>query len=210
MEGKIFDVRLIPEFSGTATDMPIVEWVKNVELVCELCATKSVERILPLRLRGGALAIYRQLSAEQKADAEQIKQALITAYAADAFNSYDQFVTRKLRLGETVDKFFAELRRLAQLVGGPLPERWLICAFVSGLPQHVKHLLRASSRMETMSAEQLLTRVRAVMTDNKGPAELAAAASASRTPSESKMRSDNRKFACYRCGGPNHMARDCL
>ena len=111
--------------------------------------------------------------------------------------------------GETVDEFFAELRRLARLIGGPLPEHWLTCAFVSGLPQHVKHLLRASSRIETMSAEQLLTQARAVMTDNKGPAELATA-SARRTPSESKMCSDDWKFACYRCGGPNHMAKDCL
>ena len=115
MEDKIFDVRLIPEFSGAATDMPIVEWVENIELVCELCAVKNVERVLPLRLRGGALAIYRQLSAEQKADAEQIKQALITAYAADAFNAYDQFVTRQLSPGETVDESFAELQRLARL-----------------------------------------------------------------------------------------------
>ena len=60
-----------------------------------------------------------------------------------------------------------------------------------------------------MSAEQLLTQARAVMTDNEGTAELAAA-SASRTSSESKMRSEDRKFACYRCGGPNHMTRDCL
>ena len=97
MEGKIFDVRLIPELSGAATDMSIVEWVENVELACELCAMKNIERILPLRLTGGALALYRQLSAEQKADAEQIKQALITAYAANAFNAYDQFVTRQLR-----------------------------------------------------------------------------------------------------------------
>ena len=36
---------------------------------------------------------------------EQIKQALITAYAADAFNAYDQFVTRQLHPGETVDEF---------------------------------------------------------------------------------------------------------
>ena len=93
MEGKIFDVRLILEFSGAVTDMPIAEWVENVELMCELCAMKNVECVLPLRLRGGALAIYRQLSAEQKVDAEQIKQALITAYAADVFNAYDQFVT---------------------------------------------------------------------------------------------------------------------
>ena len=93
----MFDIRLIPEFSGAVTDMPIVEWVENVELVCELCAIKNVECVLPLRSRGGALAIYRQLSAEQKADTEQIKQALITTYATDAFNAYDQFVTRQLR-----------------------------------------------------------------------------------------------------------------
>ena len=54
---------------------------------------KNVEHVLPLRLQGGALAIYRQLSSGQKADAEQIKQALNTAYATDAFNAYDQFVT---------------------------------------------------------------------------------------------------------------------
>ena len=56
MEGKMFDVRLIPEFSGAATNMLIVEWVENVELVCELCAMKNVKRVLLLRLRGGALA----------------------------------------------------------------------------------------------------------------------------------------------------------
>ena len=48
MEGKIFDVRLIPEFSGATTDMPIVEWVENVELVCQLCAMKNVECHPPL------------------------------------------------------------------------------------------------------------------------------------------------------------------
>ena len=94
MEGKMFDVRLILEFSGAVTDMPIVEWVENVELVRELCALKNVERVLPLWLRWGASVIYRQLNAEQKADAEQIKQALITAYATNAFNAYEQFVTR--------------------------------------------------------------------------------------------------------------------
>ena len=106
----MFDIRLIPKFSGAVTDIPIFEWVENVELVCELCTMKNVERVLPLRLRGGALPIYRQLSAEQKADAEQIKQALITAYATDAFNAYDQFVTQHLCPDETVEEFFAELR----------------------------------------------------------------------------------------------------
>ena len=53
----MIDARLIPEFSGAATDMPIVEWVENVELVCELCTMKNAKRVLPLRLQRGALAI---------------------------------------------------------------------------------------------------------------------------------------------------------
>ena len=57
----MFDVRLIPEFSGAATDMPIVKWVENVELVCELCTMKNVESVMPLRLLGGALAIQATL-----------------------------------------------------------------------------------------------------------------------------------------------------
>ena len=123
MEGKMgTDIWRLAEFSGAATDMPSVKWVENMEFVCELCTMKNVERILPLRLRGGAFAIYRQLSVEQKADAEQIKQALITAYVIDTFNAYDQFVTQQLRPDETVDEFFAELRWLAQLVGGLLPQ----------------------------------------------------------------------------------------
>lgn len=29
-----FNIRLIPVFSGAAIDLPIVEWIENVELVC--------------------------------------------------------------------------------------------------------------------------------------------------------------------------------
>ena len=79
MDGKTFDVQLIPEFSSTMTNMPIVEWIKNVKLVCELCAMDKVGHIFSLGLQGGALAMHRRLSKKQGADAKQIKQALITA-----------------------------------------------------------------------------------------------------------------------------------
>ena len=46
MTGKAFDIRLIPESSGTTTDIPIAEWIKNMELVCELCAMDRVEHVL--------------------------------------------------------------------------------------------------------------------------------------------------------------------
>lgn len=41
MADKVFDVRLIPEFSEA--DLSIVEWMENVEYVCELCDMKIVE-----------------------------------------------------------------------------------------------------------------------------------------------------------------------
>lgn len=56
-----------------------------------------------------------------------------------------------------------------------MPDRWMACAFVSGLPHHVRQLLKASSRMDEMNLEQILTRARAIMTDDEGCQVLAAA-----------------------------------
>ena len=168
MTGKAFDIRLIPGFSGTVMDRPVVEWLEHVEMVCELCAMERVEHVLPLRLQSGALAVYRQLSQEQRTDPEEIKRALMTAYVMDAFNAFDEFTALRLQQNVTVDEFLAYLHRLTRLVGEPLPEHWMICAFVSGLLQNVRQLLRASSRMQTMTLKQLLTRASTVMTDNQG------------------------------------------
>ena len=47
MTDKGFDIWLIPEFSGAANDLQIVEWIENVELVCKLCEMERVKRVLP-------------------------------------------------------------------------------------------------------------------------------------------------------------------
>ena len=86
MTGKTFDIQQIPEFSSTTTDMPIVEWIENVELVCKLFAMDRVEHVLPLRLQGVAFTVYRQLSKEKRADPEEIKRALMTTYMMDTFD----------------------------------------------------------------------------------------------------------------------------
>ena len=54
---------------------------------------------------------------------------------------------RRLQLGETVDVFLAELRRLAVQFDG-LSDNMMACAFVAGLPDTVMQLLRAGSRMD--------------------------------------------------------------
>lgn len=75
MADKPLDMSSIPEFNIDKTDQPVVEWIKHVKLIYELCKVKKIERFCPLRLRRGPLAVYRQLSKEQKADIGQIKQA---------------------------------------------------------------------------------------------------------------------------------------
>ena len=109
MRNKGFDIWLIPEFSSVATDLLIVEWVKNVGLVY---------KIKWKNLRARPLAVYQQMIKDQRSDAEQIKQALITTYLVNAF---DPFMAWQLHPGK-IDEFLVELKHLALLVRGLLPK----------------------------------------------------------------------------------------
>ena len=117
--GDRFDLKLIPEFNGLT---PVLDWVEKVELHCLLSGIKSIEHVIPLRLSGGAFAVYQQFSAEEKQSYERIKAALYKAFAIDLATAWEQFEARALHPGETVDIFLAELTKLTVLFGG-LPER---------------------------------------------------------------------------------------
>ena len=78
----------------------------------------ELEEVIPLRLTGGAFAVYQQITAEDKEDVDKIKGVLCAAFAHDSFVAYEKFVLRKLLPNETVDVFLAELRRLSALFGG--------------------------------------------------------------------------------------------
>ena len=62
---------------------------------CEMCGIDNVERVLPLRLRGGALSVYQRLTRNQREDLQQVKQALLMAFAPDPFVAFDTFVLRR-------------------------------------------------------------------------------------------------------------------
>lgn len=70
-------VRIIPKF-------------EKLELVCDLSGLKQLDQDIPL-LTGGAFAVYQQLTKDEKSDAAQIKEALITTFAADRFMLYEKF-----------------------------------------------------------------------------------------------------------------------
>ena len=157
------ELRLIPEFGG-GESQDVDEWLDKVKLVCELRGISHPATVIPLRLAGGAFAVYQQLPLAEKKDFSNIKQALRTAFAADSFLAYEWFIVRKLQPGETVDVFLAELRKLAASLG-VLPDKVLSCAFVAGLPDAVRQLLRASCRMDTLMIKQLLAQARAIMSE---------------------------------------------
>ena len=176
MAGKAFDIRLIPEFHGVSSDHTASEWLEQVELVCKMCGVDNIERVLPLRLGGGALSVYRRLTRDQREDLQQVKQALLMAFAPDPFVAFDIFVSRHLCPRETVDEYLGDLQDLARLIEENTSDWWLSCAFVSGLPGPVRRQLRGSSRMEHMTLEQILTRARALMTEEVEVDEPVAAA----------------------------------
>ncbi|KRY06917.1 Pol polyprotein, partial [Trichinella patagoniensis] len=203
---KSLDLRLIPEFDGSP-QQSVVEWLEKVELVCKLRDISDVASVIPLRLTGGAFAVYLQLNAQERSNIDKVKEALLAAFAADPFVAYDQFISRKLGPDESPDVFLAELRRLATLFGG-VSEKALACAFVAGLPENVRQQLRARSRKGYLGLSQILTRARAIITDER-PVDAPNTCLSARGPG---VRSPTAPPGqrCFECGGPNHFARDCL
>lgn len=104
-----FDIPLIPEFNGAAIDLPVVEWFEDVELVSELSDIQEVEHVIPLWLRGGVLAVYRQFRKKQRFNVVQVKQVLETTFTIYSFVAFESFMTQRLLRGKTVDVFLAEL-----------------------------------------------------------------------------------------------------
>ena len=105
--------------------------------------------------------------------------------------------------------FLAELRRLAVPFGG-LSDKMLACAFVEGVPDTVKQLLRAGSRMDELPLAHILTRARAVLTDEVG---VAAAVNAMTVGAGASVKQADATsgLLCFQCNQPNHyLARDCL
>ena len=217
MAGKVFDIRLIPKFHGISSNQTVSKWLEQVELVCEMCGVDNVERVLPLRLRGGALSVYRWLTHDERKDSQQVKQVLLVAFVSDPFVTFDTFVLYCLCPGETVNEYLGDLQNLARLIEENTSDRWLSCAFLSGLPGPVRQQLRGASRMEHMTLEQILVRAWALMTKEVEVDQPVVAAAGQPwvlpcVPVGRPSTPDKQNVVtvqCYKCEGSNHFAWDC-
>ena len=75
--------------------------------------------------------VYQQLSKEEKSDATQIKEVLITAFVTDSFTMYEKFKACVLHLGETVDIYLVNLQKLVVLFGRILDHACLCADFLA-------------------------------------------------------------------------------
>ncbi|KFD48910.1 hypothetical protein M514_10273 [Trichuris suis] len=166
----------------------------------------NIADVVPLRPTGGAFAVYLQLTDKEKKSAEEVKRALLAAFAVDSFVAYEQFVARRLGGDESPDVFLADLRRLVSLFGG-VSDKALRCAFVAGLPEHVRQPLRGGSRLEELNLSQVLARARAVITDDRPGDAREAFLGAKEAKSSPRVAVSAQR--CYACGVPNHFARNC-
>ncbi|XP_045110100.1 uncharacterized protein LOC123503982 [Portunus trituberculatus] len=89
-----------------------------------------------------------------------MKKALVTAFTVDQYVVYDRLSAGGCTL-ESSDVYLAP-QHWARLLG-VINDKVLSCAFVSRLPEEVRHLLRAGSCTEALYLDQILTWARVVI-----------------------------------------------
>ena len=99
--------------------------------------------------------MYAQLPARDRTSLQAVKDALCSVFAPDAIGAYEEFVARRLKPGEAVDIFLADLRRLSSLFGG-VSERTLVCSFISGLPFHAREAVSGGCRVQDLTVDSVL------------------------------------------------------
>ena len=157
--------------------------------------------IVPMRLSGGAYAVYQQLSKDKRRDFTYIKRDLYTAFALNSVSTWKEFMARKLHLGETVDFYLVKLLRLAVLFGG-MPEKGIYCKNAWKCWRITLSLVPGG----WLDILEVLAWTRAIL--KKGPVTVEQAAAAQ--PPQCQTKETNTPTTCYKCDGPNHLACNCL
>ena len=122
--------------------------------------------VLPARLTGGAFAVWLQMSEESRRSVDSVRDALYDAFAMDPLAAHDAYASRRLQPGESADVYLEDLRRLATLYGG-VSDKTLACAFIAGLPDIVRSAIRAGTRAKPLDLTSILTRARAVLSEER-------------------------------------------
>ena len=104
---------IIKSFSGEGD---VVAWLKKVRLVAKLQLVDDMASLLPLYLKGDALALYMEMEDNDQKQIEQIETQLKEVFTNDAFAVYRK-MTMIRWAGECVDVYANKIRQLVGLAG---------------------------------------------------------------------------------------------
>jgi len=177
----------------------VVEWLKKVKLVVKLQKIGELNCVIPLLLRGNAFSVFDQLPEASKANAEEIEEALISAFSMGRFTAYGVFISRKFISTEPVDVFLSDLRRLAGLAKIACEET-ILNAFVCGFDAHISCQLRIFHQKNKGSILDLAEQARVLVSEmNESSACVA-------NPVNVIGNSGQRKSQCEKCNKLDHTA----
>ena len=83
--------RVIKPFTGEGD---IMAWLSKITLVATLSGMKDVDlaTLIPLYLEGGALAVYLEMSEEEKSNTNKLKKGLLRAFADSPFTAFSKLM----------------------------------------------------------------------------------------------------------------------
>lgn len=206
-------------YDGTSD---FIEWERRYDAAAKIQGI-AAETLLPLYLTGGAFAVYLGIPEEKKTSYEAVKKVLRSAFSPDAFQAYEEYASRRLNSGESVDVYFADLTRLAAAVDNDaISQQWLKCKFVAGLPDVVKIQLRAGCVLSDMTTEKVVEKARLLIATSetsfvsltpksvKAPLICHVCQQEGHTSRDCSVRRQPRiDRRCFVCGGKNHIASAC-
>jgi len=211
------------------------EWFTRFEICCvanDWDDTVKAKK-MPTLQEGEALAVYLDLSEDEKKDYKVARKKLIDRLAPMKFTSLDEFHARKLHPGESLSVFLHMLKRILTQA---MPEsdaatrqQLLRHQFLSGLPSTVSKQLRAAGTVDDLDA--IVQRAKLLMTLEQTSEKAAsvdkvdldstigqlqqqiaaltdqvAALSSKRNPAISSESGARRCFRCHQLG---HVQRNC-
>ena len=195
---------IIKPFSGKGN---VVEWLKKVRLVAKLQQVDDVASLLPLYLKGDALALYMEMEDNNQKQIEQIEARLKEAFTYDAFAAYRK-ETMFRWAGERVDVYTNKIRQLVGLAGfkGDGLERLTKLTFVMGFPDTVSIRLQQAPNIEALTMGDLISRARVLTATEEQNQDVVAA---THSPHGSAKSRPSTNVTCYRCNVKCHLAKDC-
>lgn len=196
---KIADV--IKPFDG---DGDIESWLLKFEMIVKAQKLKEEKMLLPMFLEKEALAVFLELGDEEKNCAEKIKDKLRRVFGENPYFAFKKLCDKKW-MGEPIDVFVSDLRRLARCAGIN-GETIIKRAFVNGLPENFSREIRGMGNSENCGLEEILCKARAMSSSMKQ--ENLVASATYRSEMKSEFMNRRNIIECYSCGGP-HLQRFC-